>query len=138
MPDSHLSKLTFEELGLTADVARGVEDAGFTFCTPIQAKTLPIALKGKDVAGQAQTGTGKTAAFLLAAFDSSASPPLSAGAPFQRSALPDPGADPGAGYPDPQGRRTARPEHRTSPWVWPTAARTTTSSATSLPPASIS
>ncbi|MGB5621545.1 MAG: DEAD/DEAH box helicase, partial [Gammaproteobacteria bacterium] len=69
MPDSHLSKLTFEELGLTADVARGVEDAGFSFCTPIQAKTLPIALKGKDVAGQAQTGTGKTAAFLLAAFD---------------------------------------------------------------------
>ncbi len=69
MSDSHLSKLTFEELGLTSDVARGVEDAGFTFCTPIQAKTLPIALKGKDVAGQAQTGTGKTAAFLLAAFD---------------------------------------------------------------------
>ena len=69
MPDSHLSKLTFEELGLSAEVARGVEDAGFTFCTPIQAKTLPIALKGRDVAGQAQTGTGKTAAFLLAAFD---------------------------------------------------------------------
>ncbi len=69
MSDSHLSKLTFEELNLTADVARGVEDAGFAFCTPIQAKTLPIALKGKDVAGQAQTGTGKTAAFLLAAFD---------------------------------------------------------------------
>ena len=42
--------------------------AGFTHCTPIQALTLPPALKGKDVAGQAQTGTGKTAAFLLVIF----------------------------------------------------------------------
>jgi len=69
MADSHLSKLTFEELGLAESVARGVEDAGFSLCTPIQARTLPFALQGKDVAGQAQTGTGKTAAFLLAAFD---------------------------------------------------------------------
>ncbi|HSG65908.1 MAG TPA: DEAD/DEAH box helicase [Gammaproteobacteria bacterium] len=47
---------------------RGVEAAGFSHCTPIQAKTLPIALAGRDVAGQAQTGTGKTAAFLIALF----------------------------------------------------------------------
>jgi ATP-dependent RNA helicase RhlB len=46
----------------------GIRDAGFTVCTPIQAQTLPIALAGRDVAGQAQTGTGKTAAFLLALY----------------------------------------------------------------------
>ncbi len=47
---------------------QGIRDAGFTYCTPIQAQTLPIALSGRDVAGQAQTGTGKTAAFLVAMF----------------------------------------------------------------------
>ena len=47
---------------------RGVDAVGFTTCTPIQEKALPIALAGKDVAGQAQTGTGKTAAFLIALF----------------------------------------------------------------------
>lgn len=62
----HLSDITFSSLGLTPTLLRGLEDAGFTRCTPIQAATLPIALQGKDVAGQAQTGTGKTAAFLLA------------------------------------------------------------------------
>jgi ATP-dependent RNA helicase RhlB len=46
----------------------GIHDAGFTHCTPIQAQTLPIALGGRDVAGQAQTGTGKTAAFLVALY----------------------------------------------------------------------
>jgi ATP-dependent RNA helicase RhlB len=47
----------------------GIRDAGFEFCTPIQASTLPIALAGNDVAGQAQTGTGKTAAFLIATYE---------------------------------------------------------------------
>ena len=46
----------------------GIRDAGFTVCTPIQGQTLPIALAGRDVAGQAQTGTGKTAAFLVALY----------------------------------------------------------------------
>jgi ATP-dependent RNA helicase RhlB len=69
MPESHLSNLRFDELPLHEKVAQGVAEAGFTFCTPIQASTLPFALEGNDVAGQAQTGTGKTAAFLLAAFD---------------------------------------------------------------------
>src|SRR5262249_8199415 len=46
----------------------GVEAAGFTHCTPIQEKVLPLSLAGKDVAGQAQTGTGKTAAFLITIF----------------------------------------------------------------------
>ena len=44
----------------------GLHAAGFVRCTPIQALTLPVALAGRDVAGQAQTGTGKTAAFLVA------------------------------------------------------------------------
>lgn len=49
-------------------VRAGIDEAGFTECTPIQASTLPLALQGHDVAGQAQTGTGKTAAFLIATF----------------------------------------------------------------------
>ena len=69
MPESHLSSLKFEDLNLREEVAKGVAEAGFSHCTPIQAATLPIALDGRDVAGQAQTGTGKTAAFLLAAFN---------------------------------------------------------------------
>jgi ATP-dependent RNA helicase RhlB len=47
---------------------RGIRDAGFVTATAIQEAALPLALKGKDVAGQSQTGTGKTAAFLIAAF----------------------------------------------------------------------
>jgi ATP-dependent RNA helicase RhlB len=56
----------------------GIRDAGFTVCTPIQAQTLPIALAGRDVAGQAQTGTGKTAAFLVALYQSLLTHPPSA------------------------------------------------------------
>jgi ATP-dependent RNA helicase RhlB len=56
-------------LPLHEQVQAGVREAGFEFCTPIQASTLPIALAGHDVAGQAQTGTGKTAAFLIAAYE---------------------------------------------------------------------
>ena len=48
---------------------QGIEDSGFSMCTPIQAEALPIALAGRDVAGQAQTGTGKTAAFLVAVYN---------------------------------------------------------------------
>jgi len=69
MSDNHLSELRFESLALSESVQAGVRDAGFEFCTPIQATALPIALTGKDVAGQAQTGTGKTAAFLVATFE---------------------------------------------------------------------
>jgi len=61
-------KVRFDSLNLPAEVQAGVNAAGFEFCTPIQAQTLPRALAGKDIAGQAQTGTGKTAAFLLATF----------------------------------------------------------------------
>ena len=48
---------------------QGIDDAGFSLCTPIQAETLPVALDGHDIAGQAQTGTGKTAAFLVAVYN---------------------------------------------------------------------
>lgn len=67
MTESHLSTLRFDSLDLHETLLAGIHDAGFEFCTPIQADTLPIALQRRDVAGQAQTGTGKTAAFLIAA-----------------------------------------------------------------------
>ena len=67
-PESHLTDLEFASLGLHPKMLEGISDAGFVRCTPIQSKTLPLALEGNDVAGQAQTGTGKTAAFLIALF----------------------------------------------------------------------
>ncbi|GFO67071.1 ATP-dependent RNA helicase RhlB [Geomonas limicola] len=60
--------MKFTELPIPAQVLKGIEETGFTDCTPIQEKALPISLSGKDVAGQAQTGTGKTAAFLISVF----------------------------------------------------------------------
>ncbi|MFQ5839106.1 MAG: DEAD/DEAH box helicase [Candidatus Methylomirabilales bacterium] len=60
--------LAFRNLNLPEAIRRGIAAAGFTECTPIQEQTLPVALSGKDVAGQAPTGTGKTAAFLITAF----------------------------------------------------------------------
>jgi ATP-dependent RNA helicase RhlB len=68
MTDNHLSDLRFDSLNLHESLRAGIRDAGFEYCTPIQARTLPIALQQHDVAGQAQTGTGKTAAFLIAAY----------------------------------------------------------------------
>ncbi|WP_251358679.1 ATP-dependent RNA helicase RhlB [Kangiella sp. TOML190] len=65
MDTSHLSNVTFAELGLHPKLLKAVQDLGFEKCTPIQAKTLPLLLKGQNVAGQGQTGTGKTIAFLL-------------------------------------------------------------------------
>jgi ATP-dependent RNA helicase RhlB len=58
----------FSGLDLPAPVLEGIREAGFVTMTPIQEGALPLALKGKDVAGQSQTGTGKTAAFLIAAY----------------------------------------------------------------------
>jgi ATP-dependent RNA helicase RhlB len=60
--------MDFISLALPEPVLKGIQAVGFTSCTPIQEETLPIALRGRDVAGQAQTGTGKTAAFLIAIF----------------------------------------------------------------------
>jgi ATP-dependent RNA helicase RhlB len=69
MSDAHLSQLTFDSLTLPESIKRGIAELGYTRATPIQAQTLPVALAGRDVAGQAQTGTGKTAAFLVALFN---------------------------------------------------------------------
>ncbi|MEK6777761.1 MAG: DEAD/DEAH box helicase [bacterium] len=62
------SGLPFSSLNLPESVMKGIEAAGFTRCTPIQEKVFPLSLKGRDVAAQAQTGTGKTAAFLITIF----------------------------------------------------------------------
>jgi len=64
-----LTDVSFSSLDLDPKILSGLETAKFTHCTPIQSLTLPPALEGNDVAGQAQTGTGKTAAFLLVIFN---------------------------------------------------------------------
>ena len=66
MSNEHLTETSFDDFTFAEPIASGIRDAGFVHCTPIQEQTLPLALEGRDVAGQAQTGTGKTAAFLLA------------------------------------------------------------------------
>ena len=57
--------MKFNELGLDSALLESIEKMGFEEATPIQAQTIPKALEGLDVIGQAQTGTGKTAAFGL-------------------------------------------------------------------------
>ena len=69
MSDKTLTDILFENFALQPQLLQGLNDAGFTRCTPIQAMTLPLTLAGRDVAGQAQTGTGKTAAFLVALYN---------------------------------------------------------------------
>ena len=68
MNKTHLTKTRFSNLELSDSIIKSLNQAGFIDCTPIQDKTLPLSLRDKDIAGQAQTGTGKTAAFLLATF----------------------------------------------------------------------
>jgi ATP-dependent RNA helicase RhlB len=68
MDTTHLSKTKFSDLPLLPEIQSAIADAGFEYCTPIQAESMKISLQGKDIAGQAQTGTGKTVAFLLPAF----------------------------------------------------------------------
>ncbi|MET0807323.1 MAG: DEAD/DEAH box helicase, partial [Pseudoxanthomonas sp.] len=65
MSDKPLTDITFSSFDLHPALLAGLEAAGFSRTTPIQAMTLPVALPGGDVAGQAQTGTGKTLAFLV-------------------------------------------------------------------------
>ncbi len=66
MTTNHLTDIRFDSFDLDPRLRKGLVDAGFVHCTPIQAEALPLALAGKDVAGQAQTGTGKTLVFALA------------------------------------------------------------------------
>jgi ATP-dependent RNA helicase RhlB len=58
-------KVRFHDLGLPVQLMHGIADLGFQYASPIQAKSLPYTLPGNDVVGKAQTGTGKTAAFLI-------------------------------------------------------------------------
>jgi ATP-dependent RNA helicase RhlB len=69
MNENVTTESTFASFDLPSEIMQGIDEAGFYYCTPIQEKTLPLTLVGKDVAGQAQTGTGKTAAFLIAVFN---------------------------------------------------------------------
>ena len=59
----------FKQLELIAPVQRAVDEEGYVTPTPIQAQTIPAALEGQDILGCAQTGTGKTAAFVLPILD---------------------------------------------------------------------
>ena len=61
-------KTRFHDIDMPEEIMHAVDDLNFKFCTPIQAEILPLTLAGKDMAGKAQTGTGKTAAFLLGIF----------------------------------------------------------------------
>ena len=62
-------KLRFHDLDLPDPLMHAIHDLGFEYCSPIQAKSLPHSLQGLDIIGKAQTGTGKTAAFLLTIID---------------------------------------------------------------------
>lgn len=68
MEETNTNTPLFSSFELPESLQQGLRDAGFSNCTEIQALSLPIALQGKDVTGQAQTGTGKTAAFLIATY----------------------------------------------------------------------
>ncbi len=82
-----LSETRFDSFDLDQRILDGLKDAGFERCTPIQDQTLPLALAGRDVAGQARTGTGKTAAFLLAIFKRLLSPDSAGPGPNPRSII---------------------------------------------------
>ncbi|MGF1680835.1 ATP-dependent RNA helicase RhlB [Photobacterium minamisatsumaniensis] len=69
MKTTHITEQKFADLGLEPTVLQGLEAKNFHNCTPIQALALPVVLSGRDIAGQAQTGTGKTLAFLTATFN---------------------------------------------------------------------
>ncbi|WP_205505048.1 DEAD/DEAH box helicase, partial [Pseudomonas viridiflava] len=58
-------KTRFHDFNLAPELMHAIQDLGFPYCTPIQAGVLGYTLKGKDAIGRAQTGTGKTAAFLI-------------------------------------------------------------------------
>jgi ATP-dependent RNA helicase RhlB len=69
MEKRHITEQKFADLGLDPQITDSLNSKGFEYCTPIQAKALPVLLSGRDIAGQAQTGTGKTLTFLTATFN---------------------------------------------------------------------
>src|SRR3989441_12966498 len=116
--------MDFASLDLPAPVMQGIREAGFATATPIQEAALPLALRGKDVAGQSQTGTGKTAAFLIAGFTRllrSPAPSTPAGGGAPRPPRPPPprarGGPSGSGARPPRRAppRPPPPRHRARP-----------------------
>ena len=71
-----IEKVKFDTLNLDASVQQGIDALGFEFCSPIQGRILPHTLAGNDAIGKAQTGTGKTAAFLITIFNDLLSHPI--------------------------------------------------------------
>ncbi|VUD59866.1 ATP-dependent RNA helicase RhlB [Thalassocella blandensis] len=82
MVKANTSTTNFRDLSLAQPILKALDEMGFTQCSPIQAKSLPYTLSGHDVLGKAQTGTGKTAAFLIAVFEDL----LKSGSPQERYA----------------------------------------------------
>ena len=78
MENFYLSQIRFADFPLDERILASLRETGFEFCSRIQAETLPLALAGRDIAGQAQTGTGKTGAFLVAVFQHLLTHPLPA------------------------------------------------------------
>ena len=76
---THLTDQRFDQYNLADSLLQGLNQSGFQQCTPIQAKSLPISLDGLDVAGEAQTGTGKTIAFLVAVYNKLLTEPAAQG-----------------------------------------------------------
>lgn len=68
MKETHLTDSKFSDFALHPKVIEGLKLATYIHCTPIQALSIPLAIEGRDIAGQAQTGTGKTIAFLTSTF----------------------------------------------------------------------
>ena len=93
-----MSNVSFADLGLAEPLLRALEAAKYTVPTPIQARTIPALLQGRDVLGIAQTGTGKTAAFALPILQHLSASASAAAA--RAPALPRAGADPRARGPD--------------------------------------
>ncbi|BES71088.1 ATP-dependent RNA helicase RhlB [Marinobacter nanhaiticus D15-8W] len=79
-------KTRFTEFNLDGKLQKAIQGIGFEFCTPIQAETLPLTLEGHDLIGQAQTGTGKTAAFLITAIQRMLQSPI----PFEERYASEP------------------------------------------------
>lgn len=69
MTKTHLTETKFSDFSIHENVLKALDNAGYANCTPIQAMCMPLIEKGADIAGQAQTGTGKTIAFLTATFN---------------------------------------------------------------------
>jgi ATP-dependent RNA helicase DeaD len=64
-----MKKIKFEDLELSKEMHKAINDLGFEEATPIQSESIPVLMSGKDAIGQAQTGTGKTAAFGIPAIE---------------------------------------------------------------------